>query len=185
VVEINHSDDGESLILDYRPELKHFRQYWFEYLKESLPNTLSFWGSAFGLSLVCVYVFRNSNPEFLIFIILSGIIFTVPTLMTLFSYQDFMTSAKKQLSSLSETEKTYHLTFKPNSDGFECVSGKDFSFISWSSVKQISEKDTYFVFNCKTQPFIVPKDVFHNENELRYFRSLLTVNSSDNVQLLN
>ena len=182
---INQAEEGEGLILDCRADFKHYRQYWFEHFKESLPNTLVFWGTAFVLSIICVYLFRNSMPEFLVFISLSGVIFAVPTLMTLFSYQSFIATTKKQFSSLTETERTYHLTFKPNSDGFECVSGKNFSFISWDSVKEINEKDAYFIFNRQTQPFFVPKAVFRDENEIRYFRNLLTANVTGSIKLLH
>lgn len=174
----------EVLHLDYDLSLQDFRLYWWDTFKKTLPNVATFWGSAAVICFSLAFIFRDWVRETLILAGIGVIMLLIPIVMTIFSYHQYITYCKKTVADFSGQEKSVHFTFKTDSDGFECISGNDYSFISWNSVSSISEEKDYFVFERKGQPFLIPKSAFYGEEQLNFFRRL-AANKLGEAKLLN
>lgn len=160
------TSNGETLILDGRVSLEDYREYWLEEFKSSLLNTLAFWGTAIAVSLWLVFLSRDSGNPFIFFSVVSAILLIVLLLLTFFSHYSFMAAARRYVGSLADEEKNFTYTFNFDSDGFECLHGKNYSFIAWSSFESVTEKLTCFVLVKQIQPFIISKTDFRNTSQI-------------------
>lgn len=185
VSEIRQTKENETLILDGRINLQDYRDYWFEEFKGSLSNTLAFWGTAIAISLWLVFLSRDSTNLFVFFLFVSSILFFIPILLTLFSYQNFVKTARRYVQSLTDEEKNFTYTFSLDSDGFECLHGRSYSFIAWSSIESVTEKLNYFVLVRQIQPFLISKTDFRNAVQIESFRLILAAKLGDKTKLLN
>ena len=180
------SQENQILHLDYEVSLEQYRQIWFDLFKQGLPNAAAFWGTGILLAII-VTIFLPRTPGELI------IAFSVLSLLIIFvlysiyaSYYNFMKHAKKIFYGLKESQKSVSLIFNPGSDGFETINGKNFSHIAWESVKSVSEKNQYFIFEMSTGTmFYIPKTALGNESRTDFFRALLKTNLGDKIKLLN
>lgn len=174
-----------SLVIDARVNFDDYKTYWFDYFKRSLPNSLIFWGIFSLGSLFFAYLLRLSTIAFWSFTLLSIFLIIIPSLMYFFNYREFMRNVSKHISELGEQEKNYSMIFKPDSDGFDIVHGKNFSHIAWSSVKNVAEMDAFFIFRFGVNPFLLSKNNFKNEVETNEFRQILINNLGSKVKFLN
>lgn len=181
----NTTFDEPSLVIDARINLADYKVYWFDYVKKGLPNAVIFWGIFSLGSLFFAYLLRENAVGFWFFVIASFFLIFIPALMYLSNYREFMHSVRIYISELSDDEKNFSMIFKPNSDGFDLVNGKNFSHISWSSVKNVSEKDEYFIMHFRSQPFILSKGNIKDANELNELRLILSSNLGNKVNFLN
>ena len=170
------SINENSLILDCRVSLEDYQLYWLDSLKRDLPNTLIFWGTMAIGSLFAAFLFKNDKFGFTVFIIFAFVILAIPLLMLSFSYYSFISEARKQISSLSDSEKIFQMIFNTDGSGFDYIYGENFSHIAWNSITDASEKNAYFVLTLRAQPLIIPKRIFKNVEEIFFFRKLLSEN---------
>lgn len=185
MVEITKSLKNEILIIDASVNLQNFRNYWFEIFKNSLPNTLVFWGTAIATSLLFTFLFRNSVNLSVFLLLVSAVLFTLPILIWYFSYQNFMRVSRKYVRSLSNEEKSFTLTFDFNGEGFECLQGKNYSFIAWDSIVSASEKPSHFVLVRQMHPFLISRTDFESQSQIEAFRLLLATKLGSKVKLLS
>jgi hypothetical protein len=171
----------EILHLDYELNLKDYRKIWVDLFKESLPSLIFFWGIAVVLSLLGLLF----TSEKLVFTLTTITFSAIPTYIALSSYQSYMNQAKKAFEQLLDNQKRIHLTFQPNSDGFECISGKSFSHISWESIKDVNENEDYFIFGMAGNFFLIPKISIRNDDQIIFLRKLISSNIGKKAKLLN
>ncbi|HQU83028.1 MAG TPA: YcxB family protein [Pyrinomonadaceae bacterium] len=181
----NPISDEHSIVIDARIKLNDYKVYWFDYFKKSLPNAVVFWGIFALGSLFFAYILRENAVGFWFFVIASFFLIFIPALMYAVNYREFMRTVNRYISGLSDAERNFSMIFKPNSDGFDLVNGKNFSHISWSSVKSVSEKDNYFIMDFRSQPFILSKSGIKNESDLNELRLILSSNLGSKVKFLN
>jgi hypothetical protein len=171
----------EILHLDYELNLKDYSKIWVDLFKESLPSLIFFWGIAVVLSLLGLF-FTN---EKLVFTLTTITFSAIPTYIALSSYQNYMNQAKKAFEQLSDNQKRIHLTFQSNSEGFECMSGKNFSHISWESIKDVNENEDHFIFGMAGNFFLIPKIALRNDDQINLLRKLILSNLGEKAKLLN
>ena len=159
-------------------ELQDYRDYWFELFKNSLPNTILFWGTAVGFLLLLAYLSRNSANTFLLF--LFGTV-----LMSFYGYLAYVGMGRRHLRNLSEEERWTTVVFNIENDGFEWTSGKNYSYISWSSIESVIETRKYFALKRQIHTYLLTKDMFRNQAQISFFRFLLENKLGNKVKLLN
>ena len=96
-----------------------------------------------------------------------------------------MKTARRYVQSLTDEERNFTYTFSLDSDGFECLHGKSYSFIAWSSIESVTEKSNCFVLVRQIQPFIISKADFRNASQIELFRLLLAAKLGGKAKLLN
>lgn len=183
--EIAECSKNETLILDGRAELEDYRDYWFEIFKASLPNTLIFWGTAIAVSLLFAFLFRNSVNVFIFFLLGATILFIIPILISFYSYQSYISIGRRYLRKLSDEEKFFTMTFNLDNDGFECLNGRNYSYISWISIESARETQKHFILIRQIHTFLMSKDIFQNKSQIEFFRVLLSTKLGSKVKFLN
>ncbi|HEY0429242.1 MAG TPA: YcxB family protein [Pyrinomonadaceae bacterium] len=172
--------NDEKLEIEYKVDYRAFRRIWLDWFKTSLPNILAFWGVTILGSLLVLYFLKDKTFGTL----LASVFVSIPLLLIILGYQNFMKSAKNSFSMLSETEKIVRLSFESNSDSFESRNGKNYSRIAWESIKSVTELDEFFAFARPAGVFYIPKEAFRDESEIRFLRFLISVNVKKDVKLL-
>lgn len=174
--------DNQTLHLDYEIAPEIFRRVWIDDFKKTLPATLAFWGTGFLCSLLLLFLLKGGA----FFMFLSLTFAAVPTWILIQNYRVYNAEARRQIAELAASNKNIHLAFSTESDGFDCVSGGDYSHISWKTVKSIDERKEYFIFHLKgSSSFLLPKYAFRHDTEADFFRSLVAVKTGVEVKLLN
>jgi hypothetical protein len=171
----------EILHLDYEIKFDDYRRHWFDAFKQSVPNLVFFWGTAVILSFLGL-LFTN---ETLVFMLTTITFSSIPIYLVLTNYQSYMRDAKKAFRQLSESQRQIHLTFQSDSDGFDCMTGKDFSHISWESINSVIENQDFFIFEMSGNHFSIPKIALRNDAETDLLRTLISSNIGNNAKLLN
>lgn len=183
--EIDEYSGNEILILDGRSKLQDYRDYWFEVQKKSFSNTITFWGVLIISPLIFAFLNRNSINTFVILLAVSGILTIIPVLMYVFSYQSFMAIGRRYLKSLTEEEKYFTMTFNIENDGFECINGRNYSYIAWSSIDGATETAKQFVLVRQINSILLTKDLFKSQSQINFFRFLLKNKLENKVKLLD
>lgn len=174
----------KSLVIDGLLDLDEYKVYWFDYFKSSLPNTIIFWGLFAVGSVFVAYLFKSTQFGASFFVILASMLILIPALMYFFNYREYIKAISRYISELPENERHYSLIFTLDGDGFDCIYGKDFSHISWLSLKSAVEKKDFFSLLFRSQPLIISKKNFKNVANLQEFRTLLAAKLGNKATLL-
>ena len=174
---------GQTIILDGKVSLDDYKIYWRDILIEALPNLLIFWGIFAGGAFAIGIILRNSSAG-VFFFFLSLLIAATPVLMTFFNYRSFLRASRRYVDSLPETDRHYNIIIRPDGKGIECMQGENFSFISWNSIRNVSEGKKYFSLLYQATPFLIMKDDFQNETDLRHFRGIIAEKLGAKAKLL-
>ena len=164
--------------MDYDAVFDDYRDIWFEYYKKGLPNMLAFWGTAIIISGLLL-IFTNFN---LVFVLITFTLAAIPAALTIMSYQAHLRAAKDLFRNLPQNSKTFHMTFYEDADGFDSVNGKNFSYISWDSIRTVRENERCFVFEKGGNYFIIPKSAFRSPPELDFFKNLVDTNVNNRIE---
>ena len=116
---------------------------------------------------------------------LATLFFGLPIVAIVGQFLRFHASYRKYLKDLSESEKNIHYVFHENGDGFDIVRGKNFSHVSWESVRRIIERPRYFRFVLnKYESIIIPKRfVLHGSDE-EVMKEIIVSQVRDKAKLL-
>jgi hypothetical protein len=125
------------------------------------------------------------NDPGLAFLLFPVIIASIPVLMFVYSYRQFMTATKRYLGSLSEQEKHFNMIIKPGGKGIESFHGENYSFISWNSIGRPVESDGFFALEYKTFPMLIMKSDFNDSDDFKVFRGLLADKFGADTKLLH
>lgn len=94
-------------------------------------------------------------------------------------------SYRKYLQDLSESEKSVHYIFREPSDGFDIVSGKNFSHVAWDSVRSMIERPRYFRFVLGgPETLFIPKTFLKNNAEQELMREIISSGIGSKARLL-
>lgn len=169
----------EVLEINYEVDYDHFKQVWLSYFKKSLPNFLTFWGTAILLALG-LFIFLDK--------LFGGLLLVVAALVPLFqlyaNYQSFTKTARQTYKQMSDDERRVSVRFVNGADGFDSQNGKNINHTAWESIKGVQEFDEYFVFNRLGSYFYIPKSAFRDRSEIGFLRYLINTNVAKNVKLL-
>ena len=95
-------------------------------------------------------------------------------------------SYRKYLRDLSESEKNVLYIFREQSDGFDIVSGKNFSHVAWESVRGVIERPRYFRFVLGgPEGLILPKTFLKDSAQQELMRQILSSGVGGKARLLN
>jgi hypothetical protein len=172
-----------TIILDSKVNFEDYKTYWRDSLLRGLPNTLIFWGIFAGGALLIGILLRGSSIG-VFFLFFSLLVAAMPVLMTFYNYRNFMSATRGYIASLSESERHFNLIIKPDGNGIEFMHGENFSFISWDSIKAVSEQEKYFTLLYGARPFLIMKSDFQDETDIKLFRNTLADKFGVNAKLL-
>ena len=95
-------------------------------------------------------------------------------------------SYRKYLADLTDAEKKVSYIFREQADGFEIVSGKNFTHLSWDTVRAVNERSRYFRFVLnRYQSLIVSKKFLRSQDEALLMREIIRSHVGDRAQLLS
>lgn len=173
----------KTIILDGTVKLEDYKTYWRDSFFKTLPNTLIFWGTLAGGALFFAFLLRGDLFGFSL-LLFSLLIAAIPVLMTVYSYQSFMSATKKHLAALSENERHFNLIIKPGGKGIEYMQGENFTSISWNSIRGAVEREKYFSLDYRATPFLIMKSEFSDDADIRLFRATLADRFGSRAKLL-
>ena len=81
---------------------------------------------------------------------------------------------RKVMADLKKSGRTVHYLFHEDGDGYDVMTGKNFSHAAWEGLTRASESPHFFRWDFgKTSVWAVPKRFFKSEAEVRMMRKLL------------
>ena len=106
---------------------------------------------------------------------LSPLLFGLPIVAIVGQILRIHASFRKYLRDLSESERNVLFIFHENSDGFDVVSGKNFSHVAWESVRNVIERPRYFRFVLgRLESLIIPKRFLSSGSDKQALRGIIT-----------
>ena len=171
--------ENKILHLEYDFNEQSYQRVWFDEFKKTLPNIFAFWGTGFLLSLLLLILFKGEN----FFIFLTFTFIAIPTFIILNNYRTYNSYGKNIVASYPKNQRQIIVTFA--TDGFDFILGKNFSHISWETVKNVIEKEDFFIFTLNSGPFHLPKTAFRNDSERIFLRQIISLNIGSNAKLLD
>lgn len=95
-------------------------------------------------------------------------------------------SYRNYLQDLSESEKNVLHIFREQSDGFDIVSGKNFSHVARESVRGVIERPRYFRFVLGgSEALFIPKTFLRDRAAQELMRQIITSQLGSKAKLLN
>lgn len=116
---------------------------------------------------------------------LSPLFFGVPIVAIVGQFLRVHASYRKYIKDLSDSEKNIHYIFHENGDGFDVVSGKNFSHIAWEQVRKVVERPRYFRFVLnKYDSVVIPKRFLMHAADQELMKEIVVAQVGGRAKLL-
>ena len=164
--------EKKTLHLDYEVNYTDYQAYFLEVYRKSLPGTFAFFGTLCFLSVLLAFV-TDAKMFFLLFALAMA---AIPVTSFVMDYQNFLRHTKIAFKNLTGDEKKIHFTFQEDADGFDSISGKNFSHTSWDSVLKVLDRKDHLVFIKASGYFVIPNSAFRRVEEFVFLEHLVETN---------
>lgn len=180
-MEINkEAIENRTLHLDYEMNYVDYRAYFLEVYRKNLPTTFAFFGTACLLSVLLSFIF----DEKIFFLLFALAMAAIPITSFVLDYQNLVRHTKTSFKNMRDDEKTVHFTFREDADGFDSISGKNFSHLSWDSIVNVLDRAEHLIFIKKSGYFVIPKSAFRSVEEFAFLEYLVKTNVKASDRLL-
>ena len=104
---------------------------------------------------------------------LSPLLFGAPIIAIVGQFLRVHASYRKYVKSLPDSQKNLHYLFRENGDGFDIVSGANFSHVAWESVRTVIERPRYFRFVLNAYDSIIIPKRFLNGSDVAVMKEII------------
>lgn len=115
---------------------------------------------------------------------LSPFLFGVPIVAIVGQLLRVHATYRKYLKNMSDSEKQVHYLFHETGDGFDIVSGKNFSHVAWENVRRAIERPRYFRFILNQYDSVIIPKRFLRETDEAVMKEIIVSQVGDKAKLL-